>query len=62
MAWLTCSISTQYCQAQVPMCSSMSDTRLEMDNQISSFVVAEDAAHIVGGGSHMLFPVMQRQG
>lgn len=27
-----------------------------MDNQISNFVVAEDAVHIVGGGSHMLFP------
>lgn len=27
-----------------------------MDNQISNFVVAEDAVHTVGGWSHMLFP------
>lgn len=27
-----------------------------MDNQISNYVVAEDAVHTVGGWSHMLFP------
>lgn len=41
---------------KVSMCSSKADTKLEMDNQISNFMVAEDAVRVVGGGSHMLFP------
>lgn len=38
------------------MCLSKSDTNLETDNQISNLVVAADAAHVVGGGTHVLFP------
>lgn len=56
MAWLTCSISPQHCQTQILTCLSKSDTNLDTDNQISNLVVAEDAVHIVGGGTHMLFP------
>lgn len=56
MAWLTCSISAQYCQTQMSTCLSKADANLELDNQFSNLVVAEDAVHIVGSGTHMLFP------
>lgn len=55
MAWLTCIIYPRYCQTQISICLSKSDTNLEMGNQISNLVVDGDAVHSVGGGTHLLF-------